>query len=148
MRSWLIASLMCFAAWTIGPGAHAQTLGDPRCVKLCVVVLQAVGDDIKEQIYLQCNQTDGTCEGSGHIQLADERVPVLLTSNLEDGRLNLRIKTAGDSFAPEEADRIVMDIDPTLPRQAGQFVVRRVPSRVDTPLFLTVVVEQLLPPQE
>ena len=148
MRSWLIASLMCFAAWTIGPGAHAQTLGDPRCVKLCVVVLQAVGDDIKEQIYLQCNQSDGTCEGSGHIQLVDERVPVVLSSSLEDGRLNLRVKGTGDSFAPEDADRIVMDIDPTLHRQAGQFVVRRVPSQGETPLFLTVVVEQLLAPRE
>ena len=156
MKRWLWMSA-CVLALTLGPDARAQpversAVGDPRCVLLCVAILQAIGDDMKEQIYLLCNQATGACEGSGHIQTLEERVPILVTTNLEGDILHVWMKGAADTFAAEGADHIAMTIAPNQLRQTGQFVVQRIPAPGSgrpagtTPLVVTVMVEKLITP--
>ena len=121
---------------------------DPRCVKLCVAVLQAIGDEVKEQIFLSCDQITGVCTGKGHLTVGEERVPVSINSTLEGDALNLRIEGTGRSFATEEGDTLSMEIGPDMPWQVGQFVVQPTSSAGqptdERPLVVTILVEKMV----
>lgn len=128
-----------------------QLLDDPRCVKLCVALIQAIGDDVKEQIYLTCDQISGVCEGTGHLSLTDQRVPVSVNSTLEGDELRLRIDgPQGTIFRTDEGETLSMEIGRYMPWQVGQFVVQ--PAAPDgrvsdeRPLVVTILVEKLVTP--
>jgi hypothetical protein len=121
---------------------------DPRCVKLCVALLQAIGDEVKEQIFLSCDQISGVCTGNGHLTLTDERVPVSISSTLEGDALNLRIESANGSFGTDEGDTLSMEVGPDMPWQVGQFVIQpksKGGQPVDErPLVVTILVEKMV----
>ena len=127
---------------------QVQTTG-ALCTKICVALIQSVGDDVKEQIALSCVQTTGLCSAEGYFQTGEERVPVTIEGGLVGTTLTLRIRAADRSFVPEGQDAIVMPIDPGLVQQAAQFIVvnglvEGTPfARSGTPVAVTVMVQRL-----
>jgi hypothetical protein len=130
---------------------ESAAVADPRCVTLCVALLQAIGDEVKEQIYLTCDQRTGACEGKGHLSLGEERVPVAVKSALQDDTVNLRIDGPKGSFGTAEGEQLAMELAPDLPWQVGQFVVQRQGGGAWTaderPVVITVFVEKLVDAQ-
>jgi hypothetical protein len=151
----VLLALCCAAFAAAASPASAQSVGGnlasdpdvPRCVKLCVALLQAIGDEVKEQIFLNCDQISGSCSGDGHLSLTDERVPVSVNSTLEGDALNLRIVGPKGSFGTEDGDQLSMELGPDMPWQVGQFVVQPMsdgqPSG-ERPLVVTILVEKLM----
>ena len=153
LRMKLLSALtVCFGLLAFGGAAPAQT-GDPRCTNLCVAIVQSVGDEVKEQIALDCIQTTGRCSGQGHFQAGQVRTPVSIEGELTGPILTLRIRGEADStFVPMDADALILQLAPDLPRQAAQFVVHEriagVPfAREGSQLALTVLVQRLVTPQ-
>jgi hypothetical protein len=141
----LMAGLM---VWAAGP-ADAQT-ANGRCTKICAQIIQASGDEIKEQIPLDCVQTTGTCTGTGYFQIGETRVPIAIEGSLTDATtLTLRISSGQTSFLPTDADSLVMTLEPDQPYQVGRFVIAQrnpdVPfAQGGTMLTITVIAERLL----
>jgi hypothetical protein len=116
----------------------------PRCVKLCVALLQAIGDEVKEQIFFDCDQISGNCAGNGHLTLTEERVPVTIRSTLDGEALNMNIDGPGGRFVPEDDDHLSMEIG-EMAWQVGQFVIQQTGPRSDPrPLVVTIFVEKLI----
>ena len=153
LRMKLLSALAaCFGLLAFDGAAPAQT-GDPRCTNLCVAIVQSVGDEVKEQIALDCIQTTGRCSGQGHFQAGQARTPVSIEGELTGPILTLRIRGEADStFVPVDADVLILQLAPDMPRQAAQFVVHEriagVPfAREGSQLALTVLVQRLVTPQ-
>ena len=129
--------------------ADAQT-ANGRCTKICAQLIQAVGDEIKEQIPLDCVQTTGTCTGTGYFQTGETRVPIAVEGGLTDGStLTLHISSGQTAFLPTDADALVMTLAPDEPYQVGRFVVAQrnpdVPfAQGGTMLTITVIAERLM----
>jgi hypothetical protein len=120
---------------------------DVGCTKICAQIIQAIGDDIKEQIPLDCIQQTGACTGSGYFQTANGRVPVNIEGGLAGDTLTLKVSSGQTSFVPSDKDALVMPLQPDNPYQAMQFVVgQRAPdapfAMAGTSLTLTVVAER------
>jgi hypothetical protein len=119
------------------------------CTKICAQIIQAIGDDIKEQIPLDCIQETGACTGKGYFQTADERVPVVITGGLASNTLTLTVIGDKGAFTPADQPALVMPLTPGDPYQATQFVVGQ--KSGDTPfanagtsLTVTVIAERLM----
>ena len=145
-------SFPAFAAFGLlafGHAAEAQT-GDPRCTRICVAIIQSMGDEVKEQIALDCVQTTGVCAGQGYFHTGDERVPVTIEGGLTGDTLTLRIRAPDRSFVPEGKDALTMTLAPGVPVQAAQFIVvnglvEGTPfARSGTPLAVTLMVQRLV----
>jgi hypothetical protein len=126
------------------PGGQAAEVG---CTKICAQIVQAIGDEIKEQIPLDCIQETGSCTGTGYFQTADRRIPVTIEGGLTGDTLTLKVASGQTSFAPMDADALVMPLTPGNPYQAAQFVVGQ--KGGDTPfanagtsLTVTVIAER------
>jgi hypothetical protein len=122
---------------------------DVGCTKICAQIVQAIGDEVKEQIPLDCIQETGTCTGTGYFQTADKRVPVTIEGGLAGQTLTLKVASGQTSFAPADQDALVMPLTPGNPYQATQFVVGQ--KSGDTPfanagtsLTVTVIAERLM----
>ncbi len=127
-------------------GAHAADVG---CTKICAQIVQAMGDEIKEQIPLDCIQQTGSCTGSGYFQTAEARIPVTIEGSLVGDTLTLKVASGQTSFAPADADTLVMPLTPGNPYQATQFVVGQKSAdmpfaNAGTSLTVTVIAERLM----
>jgi hypothetical protein len=127
-------------------GVQAADVG---CTKICAQIVQAIGDDIKEQIPLDCIQQTGSCTGTGYFQTAEARIPVTIEGGLAGDTLTLKVASGQTSFTPTDADALVMPLTPGNPYQATQFVVGQ--KSGDTPfanagtsLTVTVIAERLM----
>lgn len=140
------------AAWAAGAalaisaasGAQAAEVG---CTKICAQIVQAIGDEIKEQIPLDCVQETGVCTGTGHFTTANARLPVTIDGSLVGETLTLKVMSGQTFFAPATGDTLVMPLTPGNPYQAAQFVVGQ--KSGDTPfanagtsLTLTVIAQR------
>ena len=138
------------AALGAGPSPDDEQTTNGRCVKICAQLVQAIGDDIKEQIPLDCVQTTATCTGTGYFQTGDTRVPVAIEGGLTDANtLTLRISSGQTKFVPTDAEALVMTLEPDTAFQTGRFVVAQ--RSGDTPfaqagtmLTVTVITERLM----
>ncbi len=127
-------------------GAHAA---DAVCTRICVQIIQAVGDDIKEQIPLDCVQESGTCSGTGFFTTADERAQVVITGSLSGDTLTLTVIGDKGAFAPPGRDALVITLESGNPYQATQFVVGQKSgdapfANAGTSLIVTVIAERLI----
>ena len=130
----------------LASGVQAAEVG---CTRICAQIVQAMGDDIKEQIPLDCIQETGSCTGTGHFQTADNRVPVTIEGGLVGQTLTLKITSGQSSFAPADADALVMPLSPGNPYQAAQFVVGQKTgdkpfANAGTSLTITIIAERLM----
>ena len=134
---------------TASSEAQAQS-GETRCLKVCAQLIQAIGDDIKEQIPLDCVQATATCTGSGFFQANEARIPVTVEGGLTDANtLTLRVTSGQSKFVPTDADALVMTLEPGTAYQSGRFVVAQrtgdAPfAQAGTALTVTVIVERLM----
>jgi len=132
------------APFVISSGRAAEV----GCTRICAQIVQAMGDEIKEQIPLDCIQETGLCTGSGHFRTADDaRVPVTIEGGLVGETLTLKVTSGQTTFAPTDTDSLVMPLTPGNPYQAAQFVVGQ--KSADTPfaiagtaLTVTVIAER------
>jgi hypothetical protein len=141
-----ILALAAAGGLSTAPTAQAADIG---CTKICVQIIQAVGDDIREQIPLECIQETGACTGTGYFTAADRRIPVTVEGGLTGSTLTLKVASGQTAFAPTGQDAIVMPLDPGVPHQAKQFVVdqRSADSpfaEAGTSLTVTVIAERLI----
>lgn len=147
----LLPALCGIALMTLAGTASAQqsdSVGagsDIRCVKLCVALLQAIGDEVKERIFLTCDQITGVCKGDGHLTLVEQRVPVSINSTLDGDILTLRIDSPTGGFSTDEGDDLTMEIGPYMPWQVGQFVIQPKAAGSDPgALVVTILVEKMV----
>ena len=109
-----------------------------------------MGDEVKEQIALDCVHPTGVCTGQGYFHTGDERVPVTIEGGLTGDTLTLIIRAPDRSFVPEGKDALTMTLAPGVPVQAGQFIVvnglvEGTPfARSGTPLAVTLMVQRLV----
>lgn len=134
-----------FAPWFASNG-HAAEAG---CTKICAQIIQAVGDEIREQIPLDCVQQTGMCTGTGYFTTADERVQVVITGGLTGDTLTLTVIGDKGAFTPMGRDALVMTLEPGNPYQATQFVVGQrsgdAPfANAGTSLTVTIIAERLI----
>ena len=92
-----LCALPILAASAFGLSASDARGADVGCTRICAQIIQAIGDDIKEQIPLDCVQQTGTCTGSGYFQTAgnvkyttaaNNTVARTLTTTVSDGTLS------------------------------------------------------------
>jgi len=119
------------------------------CTKICAQIIQAVGDDIKEQIPLDCVQETGSCSGTGYFTTADARVQVVITGSLTGDTLTLTVIGDNGAFAPMGREALVMRLEPGNPYQATQFVVGQKSgdapfANAGTSLTVTIIAERLI----
>ena len=127
-------------------GTQAAEVG---CTKICAQIVQAIGDDIKEQIPLDCIQETGTCTGTGHFTTADARVPVVITGGLTGDTLTLTVIGDQGAFTPTGQDALVVPLQPGNAYLATQFVVGQrsgdAPfANAGTSLTVTIIAERLM----
>jgi hypothetical protein len=140
----LALAVGALAALFFSSGGQAAEVG---CTRICAQIVQAIGDEIKEQIPLDCIQETGACTGVGYFQTADARVPVTIEGQLSGETLTLKVASGQSMFAPAEGDALVMPLTPGNPYQATQFVVGQKTAetpfaRAGTSLTVTVIAER------
>jgi hypothetical protein len=130
------------------PGPAQAQNSDQLCTRICAAIIQSMGDDVKEQISLDCIQQTGQCTGEGYFQTEQERIPVTIEGTLMGDTLDLRVHGNGTTYAPDGKDALVATLTPGTPVQATQFVVYNhvdgTPfARSGTPFAITVMTQRL-----
>jgi hypothetical protein len=129
LQLFVAGAVVSTGAFFAVPGAQAAEMA--TCTKICAQLIQAIGDDIKEQIPLDCIQETASCTGSGFFQTADARVPVNIEASLTGETFMVRVKSGSTIFAPADQDALNIKLEPDNPYQAAQFVVGQ--RSADTP---------------
>lgn len=142
-----LCALPIVVASAFGLSASDARGADVGCTRICAQIIQAIGDDIKEQIPLDCVQQTGTCTGSGYFQTADARVPVNIEGGLSGDTLMLKISSGQTGFMPADKDALMMTLQPDNLYQAMQFVVGQRAAdapfaNAGTSLTVTVIAER------
>lgn len=144
LRSWVPVLVLTVAALVTQRVDAGESVG---CAKICVQLVQAIGDDIKEQIPLDCVQQTGECGGTGYFSTEQGRAPVVISGGLTGEILTLKIASGQDFFAPADQEALVMPLQLGNPYQAAQFVVGQRAANVPfanagTALTVTVIAER------
>jgi hypothetical protein len=142
-RSLSALSLLILSALAL-PAAAQQSGGLASCTRGCVSLLQTIGDEMKQQIFLECDQIGGVCKGTGALTVAGTDIPVRIEGNVGANELTLTIKGDGAVFAPSGSDAIHLDLAPDQAQQAYRVDLVRVPDMGAAPIAVSIVITKII----
>jgi hypothetical protein len=137
-------SLLFALALYAMPALSQQQSGDfASCTRGCVALFQTIGDEMKQQIFLECDQIGGGCKGTGTLIVAGTDIPIRIEGTI-GAELVLTIKGDGAAFAPIGSDAIHLQVAPDVAQQAYRVDLVRVPDMGAAPVAVSVVVTKII----
>jgi hypothetical protein len=143
MKPIFALSLLILTA-VVAPAGAQQAGSSASCTRGCVALFQTIGDDMKQQIFLECDQIAGACKGEGALTVAGTDIPVRIEGSVSPTELTLTIHGDGAAFAPMGSDAIHLQLEPDQAQQAYRVDLVRVPDMGANPIAVSVVISKIV----